>query len=58
MAPFLDRAGELGRVLAPDLPGFGRSARPDLVDFATLEMWFSELVDDLEIGRASCRERV
>jgi pimeloyl-ACP methyl ester carboxylesterase len=32
--PFLDRAGELGRVIAPDLPGFGRSARPDLVDFA------------------------
>lgn len=31
--PFLDRAGELGRVIAPDMPGFARSARPELVDF-------------------------
>jgi pimeloyl-ACP methyl ester carboxylesterase len=50
-APFLDRAGELGRVIVPDMPGFGRSARPDLVDFATLKMWFSELVDDLGVDR-------
>lgn len=49
--PFLDRAAELGRVIAPDMPGFGRSARPGLVDFATLKMWFNALVDDLDLQR-------
>lgn len=49
--PFLDRAGELGRVIAPDMPGFGRSARPELVDFATLKMWFGAFVDDLGVDR-------
>jgi pimeloyl-ACP methyl ester carboxylesterase len=50
-APFLDRAGELGRVIAPDMPGFGRSARPDLVDVAILTTWFNALVDDLGLAR-------
>ena len=50
-APFLDRAGELGRVIAPDMPGFGRSARPGLVDFATLKQWFRAFVDDLAVDR-------
>lgn len=47
--PFLARASELGKVIAPDLPGFGRSARPRLVDFATLKMWFAAFVDDLKL---------
>ncbi|WP_051342991.1 alpha/beta fold hydrolase [Pseudonocardia spinosispora] len=50
-APFLDRAGELGRVIAPDMPGFGRSGRPGRVDFATLKMWFTALIDDLGLER-------
>jgi pimeloyl-ACP methyl ester carboxylesterase len=50
-APFLDRAGELGRVIAPDLPGFGRSGRPNSADFATLTTWFNALVDDLGLER-------
>ncbi|HEY2206847.1 MAG TPA: alpha/beta hydrolase [Pseudonocardia sp.] len=49
--PFLDRADELGRVIAPDLPGFGLTARPPLADFATLKMWFSALVDELGLER-------
>ncbi|HTF47197.1 MAG TPA: alpha/beta hydrolase [Pseudonocardia sp.] len=50
-APFLDRAEQLGRVIAPDMPGFGRSVRPRLVDFAVLKMWFRALVDDLGVDR-------
>jgi len=49
--PFLSRAAELGRVIAPDMPGFGRSARPRLADFATLKMWFNAFVDDLALDR-------
>jgi pimeloyl-ACP methyl ester carboxylesterase len=49
--PFLDRAGRLGRVIAPDMPGFGRSARHRPADFATLKMWFNALVDELELDR-------
>lgn len=50
-APFLDRAGELGRVIAPDMPGFGRSVRPGRLDFATLKLWFRAFVDDLGVDR-------
>jgi pimeloyl-ACP methyl ester carboxylesterase len=48
-APFLERSAELGQVIAPDMPGFGRSARPELVDFATLKQWFRAFVDDLGV---------
>jgi pimeloyl-ACP methyl ester carboxylesterase len=52
--PFLTRAEELGGpVIAPDLPGFGRSERPRRERFdCTLfsyERWFRELLDALEI---------
>jgi pimeloyl-ACP methyl ester carboxylesterase len=53
--PLLERTGELGRVIAPDLPGFGRSARPDPQQFdMSLDAyvgWFRELVDALEVDR-------
>jgi pimeloyl-ACP methyl ester carboxylesterase len=50
-APFLDRADELGRVIAPDMPGFGRSGRPARIDMQTLMNWFAALVDDLGLHR-------
>lgn len=51
--PLLDRAGELGRVVAPDLPGFGRSARPGLfrMDVDTFDQWLPALMDELGIER-------
>lgn len=50
-APFLAQSGRLGRVITPDLPGFGRSARPDQVTLLSLRDWFVTLVDELEIER-------
>ncbi|MEA2168081.1 MAG: hypothetical protein QOF76_1381 [Solirubrobacteraceae bacterium] len=51
--PLLDRAGELGRVVAPDLPGFGRSERPGSfrADVDTFDRWFPALMDELGIER-------
>ncbi|MDO9406945.1 alpha/beta fold hydrolase [Patulibacter sp.] len=53
--PILHRAGEIGRVIAPDLPGFGRSERPDPAAFdATLVAyvaWFDAFVDALDVPR-------
>jgi pimeloyl-ACP methyl ester carboxylesterase len=49
--PLLDRAGELGRVVAPDLPGFGRSERPGafVADVDTFDRWLPALMDELGI---------
>lgn len=53
--PLLDRTAELGRVIAPDLPGFGRSERPDPYVFdSSVDAyvdWFGELVDALGVDR-------
>jgi pimeloyl-ACP methyl ester carboxylesterase len=53
--PFLARAEEVGGpVIAPDLPGFGRSERPPPGRFGctlfAYERWFRQLLDALEIG--------
>lgn len=54
-APLLERGGQLGRVIAPDLPCFGRSARPDPAVFdASLNAyveWFGAFVDALAVDR-------
>lgn len=54
-APMLQQAGRLGRVIAPDLPCFGRSARADPTVFdASLDAyvdWFAALVDALGVER-------
>jgi pimeloyl-ACP methyl ester carboxylesterase len=51
--PLLARAAELGPVIAPDLPGFGRSERPPRERFdcklPTYEWWFRRFLDTLEI---------
>jgi pimeloyl-ACP methyl ester carboxylesterase len=48
------RAGELGRVIAPDLPGFGRSEHPPAARFdAHMDSyghWFEAFLDALGIG--------
>jgi len=53
--PLLDRAGELGRVIAPDLPCFGRSERPapDVFDSSVdaYVRWFDALLDELGVER-------
>jgi pimeloyl-ACP methyl ester carboxylesterase len=53
--PLLARSPELGRVIAPDLPCFGRSGRPSVEVFdASLDAyaaWFAALVDALGIDR-------
>lgn len=53
--PLLERSGELGRVIAPDLPGWGRSARPDPRVFDgsldAHDRWFDALLDALEVDR-------
>ncbi|WP_051471171.1 alpha/beta fold hydrolase [Patulibacter minatonensis] len=53
--PLLRRSAELGRVVAPDLPGFGRSGRPDPARFdASLDAyvaWFDAFVDALDVPR-------
>lgn len=54
--PFLERAGELGgRVLAPDLPAFGRSERPAPERFdcrlPSYERWFEALLEELGVDR-------
>lgn len=53
--PLLDQAGRLGRVIAPDLPCFGRSSRPDPALFdASLDAyvdWFEHFVDALGLQR-------
>jgi pimeloyl-ACP methyl ester carboxylesterase len=53
--PFLARASELGGpVIAPDLPGFGRSERPPARRFdytlASYERWFQQLLGALGVG--------
>jgi pimeloyl-ACP methyl ester carboxylesterase len=52
---FLRRAGDWGKLIAPDLPGWGRSARPDPSEFRctvdSLAEWFAALVDELAIAR-------
>jgi pimeloyl-ACP methyl ester carboxylesterase len=52
--PLLARSAELGRVLAPDLPGFGRSERPGafVADVDTFDRWLPALLDELGIERA------
>jgi pimeloyl-ACP methyl ester carboxylesterase len=54
-ADLLARTGELGRVIAPDLPGWGRSERPDRAVFdGTVDAhvrWFDALLDALQIDR-------
>jgi pimeloyl-ACP methyl ester carboxylesterase len=52
-APLLQRAGELGRVIAPDLPGFGRSERPGQfrADVDTLDRWLPAVLDELGVKR-------
>jgi pimeloyl-ACP methyl ester carboxylesterase len=53
--PLLKRSGELGRVIAPDLPGWGQSERPDPATFDgsidAHDRWFDALLDALEIDR-------
>ena len=49
--PFVRRAGDLGRVITPDLPGFARSGRPAEVTLASLSEWFVALLDALELER-------
>jgi pimeloyl-ACP methyl ester carboxylesterase len=51
--PLLNRSGELGRVIAPDLPGFGRSERPGSfrADVDTFDRWLPALFDELGIER-------
>jgi pimeloyl-ACP methyl ester carboxylesterase len=54
-APLLDRAGELGRVIAPDVPGWGQSPAPDRAvcdgSLDALDRWFEALLDTLQIDR-------
>jgi pimeloyl-ACP methyl ester carboxylesterase len=54
-APLLSRAAQLGRVIAPDLPCFGRSERADPAVFdASLDAyvdWFEALVVALNVDR-------
>lgn len=51
--PLLERSAELGRVVAPDLPGWGQSSPPDrAVHDGGVEAharWFAALLDELEI---------
>jgi pimeloyl-ACP methyl ester carboxylesterase len=51
--PLLDRASELGRVVAPDLPGFGRSERPGRfrADVDTFDRWLPAVLDELGVKR-------
>jgi pimeloyl-ACP methyl ester carboxylesterase len=53
--PLLRRTGELGRVIAPDLPGWGRSERPDRAVFDgsldALDRWYDALLDELGLDR-------
>lgn len=53
--PLVERSSRLGRVIAPDMPGFGRSVRPDPRRFdMTVDAyvrWFGELLETLEIER-------
>lgn len=53
--PLLARADELGRVIAPDLPGFGHSERPDAARFDmtvdAYDRWFDTLIDELHLER-------
>jgi pimeloyl-ACP methyl ester carboxylesterase len=51
--PLLDRADVLGRVIAPDLPGFGRSERPGSfrADVDTFDRWLPALLDELGVKR-------
>jgi pimeloyl-ACP methyl ester carboxylesterase len=53
-AQLLARTGELGRVIAPDLPGWGRSTPDRSVFDGTLDAhvrWFGSLLDALEVDR-------
>ncbi|MCW2998987.1 MAG: alpha/beta hydrolase [Solirubrobacterales bacterium] len=54
-AELLSRTDVLGRVIAPDLPGWGRSARPDPAVFDgsldAHDRWFDALLDELEVDR-------
>ncbi|HEX4107308.1 MAG TPA: alpha/beta hydrolase [Solirubrobacteraceae bacterium] len=51
----LSRSAQLGRVIAPDLPGWGRSERPDRRVFDgsldAHDRWFEALLDALELDR-------
>src|ERR1700757_2943451 len=53
--PLLDRADELGRVIAPDVPGWGQSPAPDRSvcdgSLDALDRWFEGLLDVLQIDR-------
>lgn len=51
--PLLDRAHDLGRVVAPDLPGFGRSERPGSfrADVDTFDRWLPAVCDELGITK-------
>jgi pimeloyl-ACP methyl ester carboxylesterase len=51
--PLLARADRLGRVVAPDLPGFGRSERPGAfrADVDTFDHWLPAVLDELGIKR-------
>lgn len=54
-SPLLSRADRLGRVVAPDIPGWGRSPAPDRAvcdgSVAALDRWFEALLDVLRIDR-------
>jgi pimeloyl-ACP methyl ester carboxylesterase len=53
--PFLRQADHLGHVIAPDLPGFGRSSRPESYEFDytvdAYAQWFEYLLDGLGVDR-------
>jgi pimeloyl-ACP methyl ester carboxylesterase len=55
MAALPAPSGKWGRLIVPDLPGWGRSARPDPADFrctvTSLASWFAGLVDELGVDR-------
>src|SRR5256886_3331643 len=53
-----ERWGARFRVVAPDLRGHGRSGYEPPWTFSTLTADLVETLSALEIGRASCRERV
>src|SRR5258705_10984388 len=57
--PIIPQLAEKFTVIAPDLPGIGDSEIPkDGLDMKTAAIRIHALAKSLEIGRASCRERV
>jgi pimeloyl-ACP methyl ester carboxylesterase len=53
--PLLERASELGRVIAPDLPGWGQSDPPDRAvhdgGVGAHARWFAALLEELGVDR-------